>query len=450
MTALLYISYSKKLSANDKLLIDQNVSKNHKIIWSNVIVVKDSAIVVKDSVLDKKDKVIRCISIGVFSVAILFGYGASSAAGIGLSPPPVTQTTQFYYHADSRVESPKVAKVIQENVPKILMPSLTKEKLSLPTCVYLIDDKFLRRSDIRLLVQELRGGGWPPALIGNLFFVIFLYGIIQIAIGAESFVPQPNVGWGMGIDIYYDSPGKHVETQLYAGVPEPSLKTEADRNQPHPKERWIWIEARPELVIRRGQGKYKLKDHGALAGLPFIVKSNGGTSTLRTEDNIDLFMEYIEDVVTNPNNKWWEEGTYQGGTNREVESINVYNAQLDRIVVFKRSTGEFITICKPTPFELKELRRTDGNFGGGRQWYSSQAKNLPPEDTSESEQNVKDFTPIDSFESHVMGITPAPTSEFSNVDKGQSPNLGVTPRNSFESDVMGITPLDSSSSDYQI
>ena len=64
-------------------------------------------------------------------------------------------------------------------------------------------------------------------------------------------------------------------------------------------------------------------------------------------------------------------------------------------------------------------------------------------------QNVADeITPIDSFESHVMGITPAPAYEFSSVDEGQNP--GFTSLNSFESDVMGITPLDSSSSDYQI
>ena len=47
-----------------------------------------------------------------------------------------------------------------------------------------------------------------------------------------------------------------------------------------------------------------------------------------------------------------------------------------------------------------------------------------------------------------MGITPAPAYEFSSIDEG--PNPGFTPLNSFESDVMGITPLDSSSSDYQI
>lgn len=88
-----------------------------------------------------------------------------------------------------------------------------------------------------------------------------------------------------------------------------------------------------------------------------------------------------------------------------------------------------------------------GNFGGQIGWFSGQGKNVSPK--VKSEQNVADkITPIDSFDSHVMGITPAPGYGFSSVDEGQNP--GFTSLNTFESDVMGITPLDSSSSDYQI
>lgn len=47
-----------------------------------------------------------------------------------------------------------------------------------------------------------------------------------------------------------------------------------------------------------------------------------------------------------------------------------------------------------------------------------------------------------------MGITPAPTYAFLNLDEGQ--NLGFTPWNSFESGMRGITPLNSSPSDDQI
>ena len=33
----------------------------------------------------------------------------------------------------------------------------------------------------------------------------------------------------------------------------------------------------------------------------------------------------MEEIVENPNSIWFEDGTYQGGTNREVESINIIN-----------------------------------------------------------------------------------------------------------------------------
>lgn len=52
------------------------------------------------------------------------------------------------------------------------------------------------------------------------------------------------------------------------------------------------------------------------------------------------------------------------------------------------------------------------------------------------------FTPVNSFESDVMGMTP-----ISSMNENSSPNQGFTPLNSFENDVLGITPVDP---DYQI
>ena len=155
-------------------------------------------------------------------------------------------------------------------------------------------------------------------------------------------------------------------------------------------------------------------------------------------------MDAVESIVEDPNSIWFEDAKYQNGTIRELDSINIYNEEQNRVVVFKQSTGEFVTFCEPGEEEEKHLLET-GNFGGQFESVSGQAKNVPPK--VEVEQNVADeTTPIDSFESHVMGITPAPTYDFSSLD--ESP--GFTPLNSFQSDVMGITPLDPSSSDYQI
>jgi len=270
----------------------------------------------------------------------------------------------------------------------------------------------------------------------------------MLASVSDGFIQQPNAGWGLEHNLY-NPPGLirrgDCETQLYAGSPTQSLKTEASRNQPNPKDRWILVESRPELIIRRGQAQFKVKDHGAVAGLPYKIKRNGCTSTLRTEENVDIFMSAVEKTVENPNSIWFEEGTYQGGTNREVESINIFNEEENRVATFKRSTGEFITFCEPNPKERDNLMET-GNFGVGGQigWFSGQGKNVPPR--IKPEQNLADeITSIDSFESHVMGMTPTPAYQFSGVDEGQNP--GFTPLNSFESDVIGITPLDSSVSD---
>lgn len=74
---------------------------------------------------------------------------------------------------------------------------------------------------------------------------------------------------------------------------------------------------------------------------------------------------------------------------------------------------------------------------GQNGWFSGQVKNLPPNHSSQ--QTISnEMTPVNTFESDVMGIMPAPA--FSSVD--EVPNQGFTPLNSFESDVLEVTPVD--------
>jgi len=206
-------------------------------------------------------------------------------------------------------------------------------------------------------------------------------------------------------------------------LPEQSLKTEANRNRPNPKDQRIIVENRPELTVRRGQAKYKTKDHGALAGLDYRVKRNGGTSTLRTEEHVDKFMDHVREVVEHPDSDWFEDGTYLGNTDRAVDSFNIYNEELRRVAVFKRSTGEFITLCEPDPEEAADLVET-GNFLTEYGTIQGQARNVPPRVEARQDQDIVD------------------DEAFSSDDEG------FTSINTFESDVMGITPADSSSSDF--
>jgi len=164
----------------------------------------------------------------------------------------------------NRLIKPSKLKINSDIEPKIMMPSLSKNvknpgELYLPTYIYLMDDKFLRRPEVSSIIRELRGGSWSTSLIGNTIFVAVLYSIWLLASGSEGFVQQPNPGWGLSSNLY-EPPGlvrpADCETQLYAGSPQQSLKTEASRNQPNPKDRWILVESRPALVIRRGQGQF--------------------------------------------------------------------------------------------------------------------------------------------------------------------------------------------------
>jgi hypothetical protein len=74
------------------------------------------------------------------------------------------------------------------------------------------------------------------------------------------------------------------------------------------------------------------------------------------------------------------------------------------------------------------LKQT-GNVGGGKEWFSGQIRNLPPQQTA-----------VNTFESDVTGITP-----ISPMNENSSP--GFTPTSTFESDVMGITLIDNSQLD---
>lgn len=378
------ISIGNNLAIGELIEIDRKITKNRKTTFFFIRDIKISVIILVGGSI-YFNNVPQC-----------------EAVGLPLSPPPMVRINPNYQHM-SKVKSRKII----ANKKDRLIYKILSEKTYMPSYIYLMDDKFFHHPEIRSIVRDLRGGTWPTALIGNMLLIAVLYGMWVFVPVAESFVQPPNPGWGMNRDnSLYQLSGlsrpADCQTQLF--TESISLKTEASRNQPHPKDRWILVESRRELVIRRGQAQFKTKGHGALAGLPYKIKNNGGTSTLITEENVDTFMDAVEAIVEDPNSIWFEDAKYQNGAVREVDSINIFNEEQNRIAIFKQSTNEFITFCELREEEEKHLFET-GNFGGQFESVSGQAKNVPPK--VEGEQNVVDeITPIDSFESHVMGITP--------------------------------------------
>ena len=65
----------------------------------------------------------------------------------------------------------------------------------------------------------------------------------------------------------------------------------------------------------------------------------------------------------------------------DLRPFIIYDLDKKVIAVFKKSTGKFVTTCELTAKENAELKAT-GNFGGGKGWFSGQAKNLSPQQTA--------------------------------------------------------------------
>jgi hypothetical protein len=302
-------------------------------------------------------------------------------------------------------------------------------------------------SETSKLIKKLRGGGFIEAAAA-LVVIVIMWQILGGRI--EGFVlNNPNPGWGVDRPNPFQPPGGHLRyppvydffsPRRTPDCPRPGstlqinrptampheefvgLTKEERRALPHSNDMTIIHEGHPELEVGFWQSKFKVVDHGAIHDLPYTVKANGGTKTEKSDDNALKMMRSIVDIPNRGNVQWFEDGTYQGETDRGFEAIHIYDLDKQIIAVFKKSTGKFVTTCKLTAEEDAELKAT-GNFGGG------QVKNLPPHQTA-----------VNTFESDVTGMTPiSPMNENS--------SLGFTPTSSFESDVMGITPIDKSQFD---
>ena len=112
-----------------------------------------------------------------------------------------------------------------------------------------------------------------------------------------------------------------------------------------------------------------------------------------------------------PNAIWFDQDdvTYQGGTDRGFPAVYIFDDDTKVVVGFNKQTGNFVTTCQLTEAEERELKRTH-NFGGGKDWFSGKANNLPP----------KNITPINSFENDVMAITPVDDSQIDNSNNSNS------------------------------
>lgn len=359
-----------------------------------------------------KDKTKRLIIVISLATVVYFSV-LESAEAIGLSmpmpPAPVLRVQRSYKHS-SEV---KIAPIAEKRLDKILMLS-TKRMIPL---IYLNGDYCYINDH---LLKKLRAGD----LSGTLTVVtigVVVYLMCQLS-GVDAFVilrevgklNAPTVDPGFGLNPTYAPPssrrvpGSGLEITRPSAMPHQEfvgLTKEERRQVAHPYDKIIDVEGHPRLRVGFWQSRYKVAEHGALHGLPYGVKNNGGTKTEKSDDTALAMMESIADMPYRPNAIWFdqEDVTYQGGTDREFPAVHIFDDDTKVVAVFNKQTGNFVTTCQLTDPEHEELKATH-NFGGGEGWFSGKVNNLPP----------KGITPINNFENDVMGITPVDDSQIDN------------------------------------
>ena len=140
------------------------------------------------------------------------------------------------------------------------------------------------------------------------------------------------------------------------------MTKEEKRNLPDPRDGFIREEGHPHLTARYGQIYFKTPAHGKSHGLP----TNENGKTPKTEKNALAMRDSIVNMPKRKKIVWFENGMYQGGTERGYDSVNLFDNETNTIAVFKKPEDgtdiEFSTTTRLTKSEREYLFNSGGNF----------------------------------------------------------------------------------------
>nr|QUS63758.1 hypothetical protein [Haslea silbo]QUS63960.1 hypothetical protein [Haslea silbo] len=141
-------------------------------------------------------------------------------------------------------------------------------------------------------------------------------------------------------------PGKGSTLQITRPTAMPhqeftDLTKEERRQLSHHHDKIIDVEGHQRLRVGFWQSRFKVVDDGALHGLPYNVKNNGGTKTEKSADNTLEMMQSIEDMPHRPKAIWFDEDDviYQRGTDREFPAVYILDDDTKVVAVFNKQTG---------------------------------------------------------------------------------------------------------------
>lgn len=347
MTALLYISHSSKLTEDEKLDIDTSVLENRVAVLKFVkkVYVKGKVIVISTA----------------FGIFILVST-PKNAEGIGV---PLTPSAPIMRHSTEVV--PSYARLTVEKQDKITF--LKNERVPQSDQIY--SDLSENRISTVDKIVELRGGDMSP-LTKALFRLILIWSMGQGHTPTEGFQPgRINPGFGHRGQV---QPAPRIapklqENPLNRNNPnnpgqgscrakqnnqDGTLTREQRRNLPSPDDVII---SEQNVIIRDGQARYKIKNHGHEFGIESTQNSKGRFKTEKTPENIQAFKEEIKNLVLNGERI---EGTYRKAEPDGYPASHFYDSETGKNAIFKNT--EFVSAWKLTEGQVDDLL-TNGNVG---------------------------------------------------------------------------------------
>jgi hypothetical protein len=344
MSALLYYSYSSKLTEAEKLTIDKEVSGNRVGVIKFV-----------KKVYGKGKVIVISTTLGILMLVST----PKNAEGIGDA-----SVSCIMRHSTEVV--PSYARLSVEKQDKITF--LKNERVPQTDQIY--SDLSENRISTVDKIVELRGGDMSP-LTKALFRLILIWAMGQGHTPTEGFQPgQINPGFGHPGQV---GPAPRIapklqENPLNRNNPgqgscrakqnnqDGTLTREQRRNLPSPDDVII---SEQNVIIRDGQARYKIKNHGHEFGIESTQNSKGQFKTEKTPENIQAFKEEIKNLVLNGERI---EGTYRKTEPDGYPASHFYDAKTGKNAVFKKQTKEFVSAWKLTEGQVDDLL-TNGNVG---------------------------------------------------------------------------------------
>ncbi len=336
----------------EKLTIDKEIIGNRVAVLEFV-----------KKVYGKRKVIVISTGFGIF----LLVSTPKNAEGIGEPLTPPAPIMRQMRHSTEVV--PSYARLTVEKQDKITF--LKNERVPQSDQIY--SDLSENRISTVDKIVELRGGDMSP-LTKALFRLILIWAMGQGHTPTEGFQPggiNPGFGHRGQVQPAPRIAPKLQENPLNRNNPnnpgqgsckakqnnqDGTLTREQRRNLPSPDDVII---SEQNVIIRDGQARYKIKNHGHEFGIESTQNSKGRFKTEKTPENVQAFKEEIKNLVLNGERI---EGTYRKAEPDGYPASHFYDPKTGKNAIFKKQTKEFVSAWKLTEGQVDDLL-TNGNVG---------------------------------------------------------------------------------------